>query len=63
MPYLKTMKITCPEDENIDCPECSNHFVCWEYDTDEIEQLLVEKFEKLPMEEPNLERQFLCYYK
>jgi len=55
MPYLKTMKTTCPEDENIDCPECPHHFVCWEYDTDEIEQLLVEKFEKLIMEELNRE--------
>ncbi len=55
MPYLKTMKIICPEDENIDCPECPNHFICWEYDTDEIEQLLVEKFEKLTMEELNHE--------
>ena len=42
MPHLLTTEIDCPE--GIECEQCPHHFICWEYDTEEIENLLIEKF-------------------
>ena len=53
MPHLLTTEIECPE--GIECEQCPHHFICWEYDWEEIEQNLVEKFENLTMEELNHE--------
>ena len=53
MPHLQTTEIECPEDKNIDCIDCPNHFICWEYDIEEIENLLIEKF--MAMEEISIE--------